>query len=39
VLVTVPAGRPLEKSTTVTFTAVDMESRETATARDHFLAP
>lgn len=39
VLVTVPAGRPLDKSTPVTFKAIDMESREIATARDHFIAP
>jgi hypothetical protein len=39
VLVTAPAGLPLEKSTNVTFRATDTDVREIATARDHFILP
>jgi polyferredoxin len=37
VLVTVPAGSRLEKSTSLTFRVAD--AAETATARDHFILP
>ncbi len=39
ILVTVAAGRKLEKSTSVTFRAKDFATGEIATARDHFMAP
>jgi len=39
VLVTVPAGSQLEKSTELTFRASDTDMAETATARDHFILP
>jgi polyferredoxin len=39
VLVTLSAGAKTDKSTPVTFTARDLETGETATAADHFLAP
>ena len=38
-LVTVPAGEKLEKSTDVTFRVSDTDVREAAAARDHFIAP
>ncbi|GAU84526.1 cytochrome c oxidase accessory protein CcoG [Bosea sp. BIWAKO-01] len=38
-LVTVPAGIPLDKSQTITFTASDLFAGEVVTARDHFIAP
>jgi cytochrome c oxidase accessory protein FixG len=39
VLVTVPAGTKLEKSTGVSFRVSDTDVAETAAARDHFLLP
>jgi cytochrome c oxidase accessory protein FixG len=39
VLVTVPAGSKLEKSTNVTFRIADTDIREAATTRDHFVLP
>ncbi len=39
VLVTVPAGEKLEKSTGVTFRVSDTDVREAAAARDHFILP
>ncbi|MGO4738864.1 cytochrome c oxidase accessory protein CcoG [Bosea sp. 2KB_26] len=38
-LVTVPAGIPLDKSQTITFTASDLFAGEVVTAGDHFIAP
>jgi cytochrome c oxidase accessory protein FixG len=38
VLVTVPTGRALDKSTNVVFQVKDMATGEAATARDHFIA-
>lgn len=38
-LVTVPAGIPLDKSQTITFTVSDLFAGEVVTARDHFIAP
>jgi len=39
VLVTVPAGSKLDKSTNVSFRIADTDVRETAAARDHFILP
>lgn len=38
VLVTVPPGWPMERSTPLTFRATDAATGETATAADHFIA-
>jgi cytochrome c oxidase accessory protein FixG len=37
-LVTVPAGIPLDKSQTITFTASDLFAGETVSTQDHFIA-
>ena len=39
VLVTVPAGVPLEASQAITITASDLFAGETVRATDHFMAP